>query len=343
MNGFAPSRPPDGPTLAVVADAGDWALRAVSSLLIANGFEVIPAHSVAQLLEQVERSHPHLILIGGTLGTTPAAECLRLLRAMSSFDRATPVVVASGGMVSEQERLEHLRAGAWETVGLPASSEALILRIRRFVDARVSSDQARVQSLIDPASGFYNLKGFLRRAGEEAAEAWRARRPLAFAVFAPDPTARDAVLAAPGAPAGQLLQRQLIEVFRRLGRRSDVVGRRGPVSFLVLAPATDEVGVRLMAERFLREMHHLALATSDGPEVPVRMLAGCHASGGPAAGGMDPRELLARAAGALRVVGAEPGSDSLGIWRHGVEEDPDILADPDELDPPLGLQGASGA
>ncbi len=343
MNGSAPPRHPEIPTFAVVADAGDWALRAVSSLLGANGFEVIPAHSVAGLLEQVERSHPHLVVLGGMLGTTPAEECLRLLRAMPSFDRATPVVVASAGMVSEEERLGHLRAGAWESVGLPASSEALLLRIRRFVDARVSSDQARLQSLIDPASGFYNLKGFLRRAGEEAAEAWRARRPLAFAAFEPDPGSRDAVLGSPASPAAQLLQRQLVEVFRRLGRRSDVVGRRGPATFLVLAPATDEVGVRLMAERFLREMHHLALASTDGRERAVRMLVGCHASGGPAAGGMDPRELLSRAAGALRVVGADPGADPLGVWRHGVEEDPDILTDPDEQEPPVGLRGASGA
>jgi PleD family two-component response regulator len=330
----------EAPILAVVADAGDWSLRALASLLDAHGFEVLPVHSPAQLLDQVERSHPHLVVLGGMLGTMPAVEAIRLLRDMPGFDRATPVLVASAGMVPEAERIRLLRAGAWESVGLPANSEELLLRIRRFVEARVVSDQARTQNLIDLQSGFYNLKGFLRRAGEEAAEAWRARRPLAFAVFTPDAESRAVLEADPTHPSGQALQRQLIEVFRRLGRRSDVVGRRGAATFLVLAPSTDELGVRRMADRFLREMHHLVLERGDVPPLDVTVAAGCHASGGPAAGGMDPGELLSRAAGALSLLPPEAPHGEVVLWRHGFPEDRSILEDPSESggDPGLAMQ-----
>ncbi len=323
--------------LAVVADAGDWSLRAVGSMLGAHGFEVIPAQSPSQLLDQVERSHPHLIVLGGMFGATPAVEVLRLLRDMPGFDRATPVIVASAGMVPESERVHHLRAGAWESIGLPASSEELLLRIRRFVEARVVSDQARLQNLLDPASGFYNLKGFLRRAGEEAAEAWRARRPLAFAVFRPDAESRAVVEADPASPAALALQRQMIDVFRRLGRRSDVVGRRGTCTFLVVAPSTDEIGVKRMAERFLLEMHHLELHAGRDSPLEVTVHAGCHASGGPAAGGMDPSELLSRAAGALAWLGPEAPHGTVAVWRHGSPEDRSILEEPGEAGGEGGL------
>jgi DNA-binding response OmpR family regulator len=331
------------PVLAVVADAGDWSLRAIGSLLGAHGYEVIPVHTPSQLLDQVERSHPHLVVLGAMFGSTPATEVLRLLRDTPGFDRATPVLVASAGMVPESERIHHLRAGAWESIGLPANSEELLLRLRRFVEARVASDHARLQNLLDPASGFYNLKGFLRRAGEEAAEAWRARRPLAFAVFTPDPRTEAVLEADPADPACIALQRQMIDVFRRLGRRSDVVGRRGVSTFLVLAPSTDEIGVKRMADRFLLEMHHLVLPVDMGTPAEVAVRAGCHASGGPAAGGMDPAELLSRAAGALAWLGPDAGHGTVGVWRHGTPEDRSILDDPGDAAMPGDAGFALGA
>jgi len=284
---------------AVVGEPNEWTFRALHSLLSPNGFEVLQARSSAELVDQVKGIRPDLVLVSDAFPDLDPPEICRLLTGVSSFNPATPLLVTTSEIVDETRHLENLRAGAWDTVRLPANAEELLLRITRFVDAKAMSDLARAEGMIDRSTGFYSLRGVLHRTEEETAQAWRFRRSLSCMVFGPVLPSGSSKSEAEALKDSARLEKSLVEVFRRMGRRSDVIGRMNPTEFIVVAPATDEGMAVRMGERFLAEMQHLTTRIN-GQEVSVEMRAGYFSPGDPAPTTVEPEELVSKAAGALR-------------------------------------------
>jgi PleD family two-component response regulator len=305
---------------AIVGESNDWALRALASILVPNGFEVVRARTVAQLVDRSRTLRPDLVVVGETLGGVPATEACRILRSMSTFNLATPVLVATTSLVREEQRIEHLRAGAWDTIRVPTNTEELVLRIRRFVEAKILADLAQDEGMLDLRSGFYNLRGLLRRTEEEASEAWRFRRPLSCVVFGMERSVEETLLRGAEEQPRIALEKDLVEVFRRASRRSDVIGRLSVTDFIVLAPSTDEEGAVLLAERLLAEMLHLSVPFPDGSARKVRMKAGYYSPGDPVPSGVEPAQMVSRAAGALRrAQSLETAEEAICSWRVGDE------------------------
>lgn len=307
----------------VIGEPNRWTFRALQTILAPEGFEVIQARTAAELIEQARGIRPDLIMVSDGFSDLEPPEICRLLRGMRSFNPATPILVTTSEVIDETHHIANLRAGAWDTIRLPASAEQLLLKIRRYVDAKAMSDAARNDGMIDSATGFYNLKGLLRRTEEEAAEAWRARRSIACVAFGPAISPEPDAAPGPQDERGPLhqrpeLERALREVFRQAGRKSDVIGRTGPSEFVVVAPATDEGGAVHMGRRYLAEMQHLAVARA-GREIPISMRAGYFSPGDPAPASVGPEELVAKAAGALRRNQTDIGSppEVITPWRAG--------------------------
>lgn len=324
---------------AVVGEPNDWTLRALTSILGANGFAVIRARSAAELLERTRAAQPDIVLVSDSFPDLPAVDTCRVLRGMGSFNPATPVLVTTSGVTGEAMRIAHLRAGAWDTIKMPANAEELLLRVQRFVDAKVRSDAASARGMLDGSTGFYNLHGLLHRTEEEISEAWRFRRTLSCVVFGPCPDVPgDPRLEAPEGRDRARVAEGLLEVFRRMGRRSDVIGRLNPLEYIVIAPSTDEAGAVRLATRLLAELQHLTLTTDAGPDDPLAIHAGFHSPGAPAPAGLTPATLVGRATGALRRRQAEgPGSsDRPWIrWEPGDGEELDLSGGQTERPPPL--------
>jgi len=287
---------------AVLGEPNDWTFRALATVLEPDGFEVIQARTSDELLEHVNSIGPDLVLVSDVLPDLSAPEVCTLLRGHPSFNPATPILVTSSELIDETAHLRNLRAGAWDTIRLPANAEEFRLKIARFVDAKTLSDVARDERMLDGMSGFYNLNGLLRRAEEETAEANRFQRALACVVFGPavsssgtgDPAVTDEMLrTSPELEAG------LERIFRRMGRRSDVIGRLNPNEFIVVAPSTDEEGAVKLSRRMLAEMQGLTIPSGEG-ETAVEMRAGYFAPATHAPAAMRPSQLVGRAAGALR-------------------------------------------
>lgn len=316
-------RPRSGhaPYFAVVGEPNEWTFRALSSILEPHGFEVIQARTAAELVEQSRGIRPDLVTVSDAYPDLDAPEICRLLRGMHSFNAATPVLVTTTEVVDETRHLENLRAGAWDTIRLPANAEELLLRISRFVDAKVASDRARNEGMLDRATGFYNLKGLIRRTEEEAAEAWRFRRTLSCMVIGPvlppDRKPEDRQINPDELRDRPELERGLVEIFRRMGRRSDVIGRLNPTEFIIVAPSTDEGSTVKMGRRLLAEMQHLTVPV-DGEEIRVEMRAGYYSPGDPTPTSIEPTEMVARAAGALRRSQTHYDKESsIAPWQDG--------------------------
>lgn len=330
---------------AVVGEPNDWTLRAITSILDLNGFQVIRTRTAAGLLEKTRATQPDLVLVSDSFPDLQAVDTCRVLRGMSAFNPATPILVTTTGITSEAARIAHLRAGAWDTIKMPANPEEFLLRIQRFVDVKVRSDMATAKGMLDGSTGFYNLHGLLRRTEEEISEAWRFRRTISCAVFGPVPPLGEGRLASPDAPHRARLEEELLEVFRRVARRSDVVGRLNALEYIVVAPSTDEAGSVRLCRRLLAELQHLTLPAPDSDDlVPLPIRAGYHSPGTPAPADLTPGDLVGRAVGALRAqqeAGPEASTPDSLPWEtgHSIEVELEGPAGPPDRTPGTEWKG----
>jgi two-component system, cell cycle response regulator len=283
------SRPP----LVLVVEDEEWCARAIQTILGPRGYAVLRAYSGRQALEHAMSALPDAILLDDALQDIASHDvCRRLVD--DARTASTPIVMMTTGSATRARRVEAFRAGAWEFMALPPDAEELLLRLETYVRAKVSTDRAREDGLLDGASGLYNLRGLLRRAVELGAEANRYERPLACVVI----TVAPAAVSAGGEDElrGALLQ-SLEQVFRTTVRSCDAIGRLGPNQFAVLTPATDDVGAQRLAERLL-----LSVETGTSPADPASLnaRAGCFGVTNFREAALQPSELLVRAALALR-------------------------------------------
>jgi len=231
-----------------------------------------------------------------------------MLRDDPRISATTPIVITTAGPSGRAQRLEAYGAGAWEFLGQPLDGEALLLKLRTFVQSKLEVDALREESLVDPVTGFYNMRGLARRAREIGSEAHRRHQPLACVVFAPESDSRAGSDEASEVELPDITSR-VTRLFRTVGRSSDAVGRLGQGEFVVIAPATGPDGAVRLAER---------IGTAEGSAqraedtlAPIRLRAGYSAVADFGASELDAVELLLRATTALRDLRNSGGSDRI--------------------------------
>jgi len=283
----------EGPVtpLVLVANDQEWSARSLESILAPNGYAVVRAHTGQQALDQARAERPDLIILDAQMPDMHGFDVCRILRDDPLFSATTPIIITTSGPSGRAQRLEAYRAGAWEFLGQPVDGEALLLRLRTFVQSKLEVDALREDSMVDPATGFYNMRGLARRAREIGSEAQRRHQPLSCVVFAPDhgPELEDT-------PGG--IAERIGRVFREAGRSSDAVGRLAQGEFAVIAPATGPQGAQRLAER-LGEVVADAAVVREGNGA-IQLSAGYCAVSDFSSSDVDAVELLLRATTALR-------------------------------------------
>lgn len=286
------------PPMVLVANDQEWSARSLESILGPNGFAVLRAYTGRQALDLARTTQPDLIILDERMPDLGGTDVCRLLRDDPRVGAHVPVIITTADMADREQRLAALRAGAWEHFGEPLDGEVLLAKIDTFVRVKREVDRAQEESLVDPLTGLYNMRGLARRAREIGAEAVRHRSPVACIAVAPDDE--------PGAESEQAVQelvervvRHLGDIMRRVGRQSDAIGRLGPTEFAIVAPATEAVGAQRLVERLL------AAIDAQPMELPherraVRVRTGWYAVPDLSTAAMDPVELMVRAAAALR-------------------------------------------
>src|SRR5690606_1367618 len=187
------------------------------------------------------------------------------LRESATIQSTTPLLMITASSLSKVERIEALAAGAWDILTHPVDPNELVLRMDTFVRAKQESDRTREEGLTDPGTGFYNVRGILKRAKEISADAVRFDRPMACIALGPHLLA--------GTAQDQLETRVLLEgiarrvagALRSVTRLSDTIGRLGPGEFVIVAPGTDERGALRLADRILEAAEAQARAQGLDP------------------------------------------------------------------------------
>lgn len=293
----ATSRPP----LALVVNDKEWSARSIESILSPNGYAVLRASNAAEALQHARGASPDLIIMDVGLPDGSGLETCRVLRSDPRIGPLTPIILTTARTPTRRQRIEALGAGAWDFFALPLDSEALLLKLNVYMQAKFEADRIQEQSLIDLVTGLYNLDGLLRRVRELGSEAYRHERALACVTFAPE--IRAGVAEDVSDRDGSLLEvlDRLTDVFTTMGRSSDAIGQVRLAEFAIIAPSTDPRGAQRLAERFSQA----AEETQDGG-APIRLMAGYFAATNFREAAIPPEEVLSRATEALRRSQADP-------------------------------------
>ena len=293
------------PPLVVIANSQELHTRTLESILGPHGYAVLRAYTGKQALERCRSARPDIIILDAELPDMDGLDLCRALRNDPAISQSTPILVTSSGHASRKERLEALRAGAWDFLGSALDDEELPLRLDAYVHAKFDADRAREESLFDQPTGLYNVRGLSRRARELGSHAFRSHSPFACVVFSTmaedgdDEVSTEAKLSA--------AVERLAKALRERGRVADVTGRVGPHEFAVIAQDTDAEGAVRMAERLTDELRV--------SQPNVRVVAGFDAVRDYHEAPIDPSEMLARASRAMR----QSRAAANGQWIHRFE------------------------
>lgn len=303
MSADAPLR---RPPLILLAGAEEWSSRSLDSVLSPHGYAILRSYTDRQTVELARTTHPDALILDVGLPEAGGIAVCRDLRTGPLVPASTPILLITPGVALRQQRLEALRAGASELLGLPIDTEEMVLRLERLVAAKRDADRARDEGLTDEATGMYNARGLEHRLKELHALAGRRHGPLACIVLAldqPDLRRPGGIRSGDGLRPSELLA----EALHATRRGSDVVARLGAAQFAIVAPESDVAGATALAERLIVALKRVS--AEHGAAAPPAVRAGL--DGVPDFGdtAVDPAELLRRANAALQ--SAVPGE---GTW-----------------------------
>jgi len=295
------SRPPR----ILIASDRNAELRALESFLTDHGHVVLRLYAAAPVLERAQAMRPDVIILDAKLADRPSLDVSRLLRDDPVVGVSTPILLLTDGQPGAKEHLAALRAGIWGLLSQPVNANELLLIVDTLVLLRLDADRAPRETLRDAVTGLYSAHGLVTRARELIFQASQHNMSAACVAFAAELGA-EADAAAEGPVPGEVVER-VAQVFKAMGRRSDAIGRVGPAEFAVVAPGTDASGAVKLAERF-----RSAMPKGGGAEPRAagafEFRAGYDAVSNVRYKPIEPTDLLARAARALRMAKAE------GAW-----------------------------
>jgi len=295
------------PPLALLGSADEWSSRSLASILAPGGYAILHAFTAREALDRARRDHPDIVLLDAQLPDRDGMETCRALRDEAELGKSTPILMLTSGPPTRQLRLAALRAGAWELISAPVDAEELLLKLDAYVQAKLETEGAREEGLVDAATGLYNLRGLARRAREIGSEAFRHRAALSCVVFGAD--------ARPSAAGDESrLSAYVAGVLRQAGRLSDAIGKLGRTEFAVIASATNQTGAVKLAER----LTHALTAAAQQAERPPIIRVGYEAVDDLHATAVEPFALLMRAATALRIARAEGNGERIRRYEERV-------------------------
>ncbi|NOT07148.1 MAG: response regulator [Gemmatimonadales bacterium] len=247
----------------LIANDQEWSARSLESIFAGEDYAVIRAFTGHQAIQKAAAALPDVIILDRQMPDLDGAEVCRRLRADPRFGATTPILITTAGQAGRAQRIEAFQAGAWDFIGQPIDGEAILCKVRTFLQAKRAAEHLQTDTMVDSTTGLYTREGMARRAREVASEATRHHQSVACVVFTPDvQVLQDAIHSIDEIAKG------VARFFKESGRTADVVARLGPLEFAVIAPTTSAEGAARMVERI--ESALTAQSDGDGGRVPVR-------------------------------------------------------------------------
>ena len=238
--------------LVLAADRDPFDLRLLQELCESAGHRVVTAASGADVLEQVARERPDVLLLDAELPGIDGRELLRVLRADPELGSIAILVVAREADVRSQVIDPDSNADDYLTK--PFRTQEVAQRLRTALRMRTAERDAARARATDPLDA-------LTRAGSaeqlrisleyELTRAARYGHPLACVVVRIESFGE--IVLQSGLDVGEGLVVQLANGVRACLRGVDQVFRSEAGELTAVLPETHEDGARVVYERILRE------------------------------------------------------------------------------------------
>src|SRR5262249_19530097 len=104
--GITPLNDPDlsRPPLVLIASGQEWGARALQSTLGPQSFAILQAFNGRQVLEQVKRAHPDLIILSDDFHDMSAVETCRLIRSEKLVTISTAILLVEPAPIARDVR-----------------------------------------------------------------------------------------------------------------------------------------------------------------------------------------------------------------------------------------------
>ena len=258
----------------LIADARVDVRETIAFHLAMAGYPVVQAGSVDDVVEELHRAHPDVVVVSDALDARPVADLLALIT-IESEGVDVPVITLSDDPGSRR-LVECLAEGARDHVRRAAGAEELIARVGAVIRTddqleRLRQRNAELEFLgaVDPLTGMANQRGLEEELERLAAGA--ARHHVAASVV----MARATLPSADGSPRARAgredaLRRELAYLVAAVRRTDDFAGVWDRRTFVVLLPLTPLHGARSFADR-LRSVVSAAPLRHGEALVPVTL------------------------------------------------------------------------
>ncbi|MFW6198540.1 MAG: response regulator [Acidobacteriota bacterium] len=233
---------PDGITTLLLGTGREWFASALEAVLHSEGFSVVRAGSVEELLDRARRDDPELVMVDESLSEMELPEVCRRLRE-GPLPAHVPLIVYTETYSGDGIHAAALDAGAWEILNEPIRARVLVSALRRLLDLsrRVRARAAEPSPLWDEETGLFTETGLERVLPALQALASRQDVGMTCVVVGPTRVGR-----------GEVLERQRLATADLCAlnvRASDVCGWLGEGELAIIAFDTPAEGATTLAER----------------------------------------------------------------------------------------------
>ncbi len=217
-----------------------------STLLEANGLNVVSVSAGAAALVSLHRDRPQLVIASSA---TKGLSINDLARRLAENEDSLQLLVVGSEPSTLQRRQAVISAGAFDYFQLPAEIELLVLRANQLTALRGSIDRLRAEADIDHLTGLANRRRFRAALGREV-ERWRRyRTPCALLLL--DIDHMKAINDTYGHPAGDVVIRRIANKLSQVSRDTDTAARLGGEEFALLLAGIDSAKAELATRRLL--------------------------------------------------------------------------------------------
>jgi len=298
----SPQITPVGQTRVLVVDDEYDVREALSEVLVANGYEAIPAANGDEALAILDRDEKiDLVLLDMSM---PEPDGFDILRRLKSHEKRSDIpVICLSARAAVEDKVAGLKLGAADYVAKPFDVQELFarmarpLRVKRVLE-RLDRAKAAAEhlSLTDPLTGLPNRRDLERRLREEIDRSARASEPLGCLII--DVDRFKLVNDEYGHAAGDAVLAEVSSALQASLRSFDVVGRFGGDEFVALLPGATLEGARQVAEALCDVISTLVVSVTPRHD-PLHLSISVGAVSHDPGGHEDAAALLERADAAL--------------------------------------------
>ncbi|MFQ5637118.1 MAG: diguanylate cyclase [bacterium] len=245
----------------------------LTTYLSSEGYNIISAKDGEEAIEQVQNSHPDLVLLDVMMPKLNGFEVCRIIKK----DKKTsfiPVIMVTA--LNELEyKVKGMEAGADDFIAKPFNKLELLVRVRsllrikylndalneKVIELQKAKDELRQLAITDGLTGLFNYRYFKEQLRQELNRA--RRHKLNVSVFMMDIDHFKQYNDNHGHPAGDTVLQTIGALLKENVRKIDVAARYGGEEFSLVLIETNKDAANIVAEKIRKLIESHAFAFED--------------------------------------------------------------------------------